>query len=326
MSRPEPSPTYVQQSDSGPVTALTFPDNSSFLFDTLITGTQDGSIQIWDKETNRVKERLKAHCGRASGVLSCRMVGKSLFSYGRDGALRRWTAAKGTWETEVLSEGNSPGFCGCDVTVSEGRLLVALPGQETSQIQLLDARCRNGGTPALVLQPSKKSEQNYGSATCLKFGNTSNVIVGYENGHVVVFDARASDVMCDVTVHQQPIMCLDYDVQSRRGVSGSPEESLILWSVQETDESRVDVSVERSVLLTNPGVATVKVRGGDGKVVVSGGWDGRIRYFSWRSGSMKPLAVLNIHRDTVSCLDFDSKGNLAAGSRDGLISLWNLYT
>jgi WD40 repeat protein len=239
-----------------------------------------------------------------------------------------WRAAEASWKEEVLSEGSGPGFCGCDFIVRNGRLLVAVPGKELSQIHLFDASGQNSKTPLCVLTADHK----YGSATCLKFGSNAtnsscSLFVGYESGHLVAFDARAGHVLSDLSVHQQqPVMCLDYDAQNALGVSGSPDDALALWRVPESNEERDNLYVEKTVKLTNAGVAAVKVRSRDGKVVVSGGWDGRIRYFSWKKGAMKPLAVLNIHRDTVSCLDFDDNGNLAAGSRDGLISLWNLYT
>jgi hypothetical protein len=40
----------------------------------------------------------------------------------------------------------------------------------------------------------------------------------------------------------------------------------------------------------------------DGTVIAVGGWDGRVRLFSARSG--KALGVLGYHRDSVQCLAF----------------------
>lgn len=50
----------------------------------------------------------------------------------------------------------------------------------------------------------------------------------------------------------------------------------------------------------------------------------RIRVFSARS--MKPLAVLCYHRDSIYSIDFGAHGNwLMAASKDRRISLWNLF-
>lgn len=100
--------------------------------------------------------------------------------------------------------------------------------------------------------------------------------------------------------------------------------------------------------LRNAGVADVSVRQ-DGKIMASGGWDGRyhnilhssltlylmygshrVRVFGWKKG--KPLAVLNYHSATVHCVSFaghhallEDSNLLVCGSKDERISLWKLY-
>ena len=74
----------------------------------------------------------------------------------------------------------------------------------------------------------------------------------------------------------------------------------------------------------------------DKKIVVCGGWDGRLRIFSWvKPEKLKPLAVLNFHADTVEAVAFsdqDVEGGrlhgrkvLVAGGKDGKASLWDIY-
>lgn len=54
--------------------------------------------------------------------------------------------------------------------------------------------------------------------------------------------------------------------------------------------------------ITNKGVGSVCVRHDD-KILICGGWDGRLRLFSWLNpGKFKPLAVLKYHSDTVECI------------------------
>uniref|UniRef100_T1JIV4 Anaphase-promoting complex subunit 4-like WD40 domain-containing protein n=1 Tax=Strigamia maritima TaxID=126957 RepID=T1JIV4_STRMM len=117
-------------------------------------------------------------------------------------------------------------------------------------------------------------------------------------------------------------MCLDLDGQGQKGVSGSPDDQLCVWNLnlEEFKCTRKQI--------TNPGVASVRIRQ-DGRVLGVGGWDSRIRIFSWKS--LKPLAVLDFHTKTIQCIEF-SKGAvgdygilMAAGSNDEKISLWNLY-
>lgn len=63
---------------------------------------------------------------------------------------------------------------------------------------------------------------------------------------------------------------------------------------------------------------------------VSGGFDGRIRVFSWKS--LRPLAVLSEHKGNLMDIAFSDgivafwKSNImAAGGTDGKITLWDIY-
>ncbi|GAA6073516.1 guanine nucleotide-binding protein subunit beta-like protein 1 [Tachysurus ichikawai] len=89
-----------------------------------------------------------------------------------------------------------------------------------------------------------------------------------------------------------------------------------------------DLAIKDTVPLTNPGVSHLRIRG-DSKIVASGGWDGSVRIFGWKM--MKPLAVLQHHKDLVHCVVFSdhpepSKRLMAAGSKDQRISIWSIYT
>lgn len=62
-----------------------------------------------------------------------------------------------------------------------------------------------------------------------------------------------------------------------------------------------------------------------------GGWDSRVRIFSWKN--LKPLAVLNQHKDTVQDINYsiqgikgyDNKCIMATAAKDGYIALWDIY-
>ena len=82
--------------------------------------------------------------------------------------------------------------------------------------------------------------------------------------------------------------------------------------------------------IKNEGISMLASRP-DSKVFTAGGWDGRLRIFSWRS--FRPLAVLDQHRGTIYDIAYSgckveaygSKGLMAAAGKDGVVSLWDLY-
>ena len=76
------------------------------------------------------------------------------------------------------------------------------------------------------------------------------------------------------------------------------------------------------VEMTNPGINFVRFRA-DGKLFGTAGWDGQIRLFSGKK--LTALAVLSYHKSSVQTLAFATDNILAAGCKDGLISVWNVY-
>ena len=118
-------------------------------------------------------------------------------------------------------------------------------------------------------------------------------------------------------------MSLSYHAASRNGVVGTPSENVHIFCLDD-----VALRLEKTFKITNAGINSAVVRH-DGKLVATGGWDGRIRLFS--ATNFKPLAVLMHHKKPVSCLRYiqvqRGKGDyLLAASEDGTTSLWDVYT
>ena len=132
-------------------------------------------------------------------------------------------------------------------------------------------------------------------------------------------------------------MALAWDCGKARGLVVGSEAKLVVvgGGLEEVVGSSLDVMGERGVI--NPGMGVVRVRP-DSRMAVTGGWDGRVRVFSWKNPEkVKPLAVLQFHSESVECMAFSGRlgeggklggrrGVLAAGSKDGKVSLWDVYS
>lgn len=87
---------------------------------------------------------------------------------------------------------------------------------------------------------------------------------------------------------------------------------------------------KHKISLKNAGTSVITVRP-DAKIVAVGGWDSRVRIFSWKS--LKQLAALDQHRDTVQDIaysserleTYDNKYVMATAAKDGYIALWDIY-
>uniref|UniRef100_A0A7N5P8P7 Thioredoxin reductase 2 n=1 Tax=Ailuropoda melanoleuca TaxID=9646 RepID=A0A7N5P8P7_AILME len=192
------------------------------------------------------------------------------------------------------------------------------PGAPAPQVQILEMPSK---TSVCTLKP--EADAKPGMPMCLELWQADSsprplLLAGYEDGSVALWDVSERKVCSRVACHTEPVMGFDFDSQKARGVSGSAEKALAVWSLDEQQALQVCGTHE----LTNPGIADVKIRP-DRKILATAGWDHRVRVFHWRT--MKPLAVLSFHSATVHCVAFATDGLLAAGSGDQRISIWSLY-
>lgn len=149
--------------------------------------------------------------------------------------------------------------------------------------------------------------------------DSTKLMAGYESGDVVVFDLRTCQEVSRVNLFAgQPLMCFDYNGQRNLGIAGSSENSLELFKM---DKDLIERS--GSIEITNPGLNCIKFRPSDLKIFATGGWDNRIRLFGSKKKNL--LAVLDFHKDHINTIDFSVRNLMAAGSNDGIISLWDLY-
>ena len=144
----------------------------------------------------------------------------------------------------------------------------------------------------------------------------THIIVGYENGCVALWDTCQNKMVDCLKVHDESVMCLTYSETLQTGYSGSANELLKSWTIDG------GLKAKDTATIVNPGFNDVIVRD-DNKIIVTAGWDSKVRVFGAKH--LKPLAVLNYHKDSVNCLTFSDEKLLACGSKDNQISLWDIY-
>ena len=112
---------------------------------------------------------------------------------------------------------------------------------------------------------------------------------GYEEGSLVVWDVAAPAGAAPAAqrrLHTEPMMALALDPGGASGVCGAAESKLVCFRV---DHSAGEIRVTQSIDLRKEGIGDAAVRP-DGRLLVSAGWDGRVRVYKRSSG--RALAVL----------------------------------
>ncbi|KAM9330862.1 guanine nucleotide-binding protein subunit beta-like protein 1 [Gastrophryne carolinensis] len=324
MTLPPPDPKFDLRGIGAEVSSLHFhccaPKPCPPL---LLSGSSSGLIHVWNLLTRRSVTQLNGHDGKSVFWLHTLHNRDSLLSQGRDLRICTWNLAEGRHEVTDCLSVDCVGFCKCSLLSNEQSLL-AMPGKENSQVQVMELASKQ---VLGFMNPAANSK--WGMVMCMKLwqpssGTSPLLFVGYEDGSVALWNVLENKLVDRHMCHQDPVMSLDFDCKNFRGVSGSSDNILNVWTL--TEQQKLKTVTEQQIV--NPGIADVTIRQ-DKKILATAGWDYRVRIFGWKK--MKPLAVLQYHSATVHCVSFSDhiipeERLLAAGSKDHRISLWSIYS
>lgn len=280
-----------------------------------------GTVHVWNLTTRRPEKVLDGHSGNSVIWLHTLASRNALISQGRDKRVCIWDLSEGRSEVMESVWTGTVGFCHCSLLeINSGSWLLAHPGEHMEEIHIVELP---GRTPVCSLVPEGK----LGMIMCMKLWQPDSspgplLLAGYEDGSLLLWDVSQRSVLSRVTAHPEPVMCMAFDPHRLKGISGSSDKNLSSWTI----DGQHNLQVKDPVLLVNPGVSQLSVRG-DCKIVASAGWDHRVRVFGWKK--LRPLAVLQHHSDMVLSVAFSDHQDprsklLAAGSKDKRISLWSI--
>ncbi len=264
----------------------------------------------------------------------------------------------GTDVNDISNEKDTAGLI--ENAMEDDTLLIATSGLTDSQIELYQLPgCKQVG---MIPAPNEVKGKT-GMVMALHILHTMSssliIIVGYENGRTSVFKRTAfgAQGQWEQTYtsqpHLQPILSLDIDWKLGMYFTSAADAIIARHPFQQAD-----TIPSKDVQTKHSGQQGLRVRN-DGKVFATAGWDSRIRVYSAKT--LKELAVLKWHKEgcyTVAFADVldSSTGSshdsqrrlegghlvrqtmsqrrettaqsthwLAAGSKDGKISLWEIY-
>lgn len=220
-----------------------------------------------------------------------------------------------------LGEIPSASQCFCSGTILSGdnsSPLIALPSQVTSQVNIYEL-----GMQTLVQTLSPCPNNNLGMCMTMcsvsnSTGNASSLLVGYENGSIKLWDVMSGKELHEMKTHSETLMAMSYSSSCNKGLSASVNDELVAWAILPD----LKLQTLSKVQTTNAGFNSILIRPDD-KIFATAGWDYNVRIFSLKK--FKPLAVLSYHRGSMMSLAFSQNHFLAAGSKDQLISLWDIY-
>lgn len=285
-------------------------------------------IYLGFQQTNRV-----AHTFNISSdpVTSVQKHEETLYTQQKGGQIHSWTLSNKGYTLESSSSTIHIGYCRIECIPDCNLLLSPLDKNSIVVLDMLDlTKVVATLTPsdATTSENVKFDSSQLGNLMCMKHipvGDLDYVLACYESGDFVTWDLKTHKPV-DCKRFEECPMTVDYDAATNRGIFGGPSDKLGVFGYQ---RQTMEIIKKSDIVLKNPGVNCVKIRD-DRKVFTVGGWDGRIRVYSW--SSLRPLAVLSEHKAAVTDVAH-STGRVSlwnspimgVAGLDGHISLWDLY-
>jgi len=204
-------------------------------------------------------------------------------------------------------------------------LFFASPSEERSVVYIWDSRQND---PVMRLVPEDNPD-SFGMPMSLVLLTPSSstiahsyVAAGYEGGQLTFYELRKGSLSFTSQLFKEPVLSVDVGKGNTKGVAGSSGDLLKGFKL---DLQQQKIKVAHSFPLKNPGINRLLIRE-DQKIMLSAGWDHRIRIFNWKS--FKELAILKYHQQSILAIDFcplSCSGEFVSSSKDGRIAIWNLY-
>jgi WD40 repeat protein len=312
---------------------------------TIISGSGDNTVRVWDALTEAVPRTLQGHSGTVMSV-AVSPDGKTIVSGSDDKTVRVWDALTGTalltlqghrdsvWSVAVSPDGKTivsgdwgtsvwvwdalsgaailtlEGHSGIVTSVAvspDGKTIVS--GSDDKTVRVWDAVT---GVALLTLQGHRLSVR---SVAVSPDGKT--IISGSADGTVRVWDALTGAALLTLQGHQNSVNCVAVNPDGKAIISGSADDTVRVWD-----------ALTGAALLTLQGhrytVVSVAVSP-DGKTIVSGDWGTSV--WVWDALSGAAILTLEGHSGIVTSVAVSPDGKtIVSGSDDKTVRVWDAVT
>ncbi|WP_110580089.1 nSTAND1 domain-containing NTPase, partial [Microcystis aeruginosa] len=312
---------------------------------TLVSGSWDGTIKLWNVETGQEIRTLKGHDGSVSSV-NFSPDGKTLVSGSWDGTIKLWNVETGQ---EIRTLKGHDGSVSSVNFSPDGKTLVS--GSWDGTIKLWNVETG---------QEIRTFKGHDNLVTSVNFSPDGKTLVsGSVDKTIKLWNVETGQEIRTFKGHDGYVISVNFSPDGKTLVSGSVDKTIKLWNVETGQEIRtfkghdgyvisvnfspdgktlVSGSVDKTIKLwnveTGQEIRTFKGHDGnvisvnfspDGKTLVSGSVDKTIKLWNVETG--QEIRTLKGHDNLVSSVNFSPDGKtLVSGSDDKTIKLWNVET
>jgi WD40 repeat protein len=315
----------------------------------LVTVGDDANAVVWDVQAGAAGEVLEGHAGRVLAAAIDRNA-HTLFSAGLDGSVISWDLVGDRRLGRPFDVGTGVGGSFPSTALSrDGRTLVT--AQDDGAVSVVDT--------ATLTRRSVRIPGGHSPIYTPAFGPRGTLIVAGFDGSVTVVDERTGATVASLRGHRDVVFTPTSSADGSIAATTGLDHTLRLWDVRAgrplgvpigldsppfsdagiaPDGRTVAVSLERGTIdvfdvRSRRRVARVRVDDSipmfsrfsrDGRFLLGGSRDGRVRVFSARD--WRPLGpAFDAHAGFVSSVDASPDGRtLVTTGTDGQVRLWDL--
>ncbi|KIM38762.1 hypothetical protein M413DRAFT_75797 [Hebeloma cylindrosporum] len=301
----------------------------------IISGSEDGSVRVWDASTGEILKVLDGHTKRVRSVKFSN-DDRFIISGSVDKSVRVWDASTG--ETLKVLEGHTRAVSSVEFS-SDDRFIIS--GSWDKSVRVWDA---STGETLKVL------EGHTHQVTSVVFSSDSRFIIsGSWDKSVRVWDASTGETLKVLEGHTNRVTSVAFSSDDRFIISGSYDKLVRVWDASTGETLKVlgyhtkrvtsvaFSSDDRFIISGSYDKSTLKVLEGhirwvtsvvfssDNRFIISGSWDESVRV--WDASTGETLKVLEGHTHWVTSVVFSSDNRfIISGSEDGSVRVWDAST
>ena len=277
---------------------------------TLVSGSKNGIIRLWDTQTSILRQSLTGHTGSVSSVVFS-SDGTSLASGSSDNTIRLWDAQTG--ELQNTLKGHTNGILSV-VFGPNGKTLAS--GGEDNTLRLWDVET---GTLQKTLNLIEHTEET----TEMAFSPDGRTLasLGSDFGWdtpIRLWDVETGELQKTLKGQERDVVYdMAFSPDGKTFASAMDNCTVRLWNTQTGELSRILIGHTDHVFCVafSP----------DGKMLASGSYDGTLRLWDAETGELRNTRTG--HTRAVVNVSFSPDGNtIASATADDTVDLWSAQT
>ena len=264
---------------------------------TIVSGSDDGLVKVWDARTGQEKLSLAGHTRPVRSV-AITADGLRIVSASFDGLVKVWDAHTG--KEQLTLKGHTGAVLSMAVS-GDGRRIVSGSADLTAKVwdaggkEKFSLKGQSGAVPSVAMS---------GDGRCIVTANSATA---------TVWDGETGEKKHTLKGHSDLVYSVAVSPDGKRIASASYDHTVKVWDA---------ASFENLLTFDAHKGPVYSVAFADGLTIVSGGKDGLVKVWDVRTGREK--LSLKGHMDSVTSVAASGAGRcIASGSADGTVAVWD---